>query len=700
MHSTIIPGESIKKINFLATMPVVMTLSIILIFILGISIYFTAANIEAESNNREIQLIQNGINIEISRVNGGVESQTLWDDAVLHLDKRLDKGWAKQYLTEYLWANGGYNLVFVLDGADHAVFATLDRQFIITDQFEGLRDQLKTVIQSVRAQEIQRGPLSKGDPRVPTPIRGHAIVRLGDALFIATADLVQPDNSIGAAPSKRGAVLVAGQRIDGSFLKKIENQYLIHDLSNVPVGEKPKAGTLSFIVGKASDPTAFQLAWKRNSPTAKLILTAGPALAAVFLALASAPILVSMSGRRERELKTASEAARLASQAKSAFLATLSHEIRTPMNGIIGLAHMMRRDELVAAQRERLDTILASSQALVSILNDTLDLSKIEAGKLDLETEPFDLKDVAFGARNAFAAIASQKGVSLNVAFNETDSTIYLGDAQRIRQILHNLISNAVKFTDEGKIDINIYAKENHVTLIVADTGCGISPGRIDHLFEKFVQEDASTTRRYGGTGLGLAICRELSTAMGGTIAVESQQGFGTSFKVELPLKRTSRAPGSMTEPDVATPRLAAEGADGLKVLVAEDNAINQQVVVALLGELGIKPSVVDDGEKALDAWSRSDWDIILLDVCMPVMDGPTACRRIRSREITEGRRRTQIIALTANVMQHQVQDYFDAGMDHIVAKPIQVSDLFKALEASVETAWSDTSAQVGVRPA
>jgi len=696
MQTATPPTGKFSKLQLLATTPVVMAVSVVLIFLMGLSIYFTAARIETESSAREIQLIQNGINIEISRVNGGVESQTLWDDAVLHLDNKLDKHWAKQYLTEYLWANGGYNLVFVLDGEDRPIFATYDRQYIGTEQFEGLRGQLSSVIQSVRAQEIKRGPLLKGDPRVPTPIRGHAIVRMGTALFIATADLVQPDNSIGAAPSRRGAVLVAGQRIDKNFLKKIEDQYLIHDLSNIPVGEKPKPGQLSFVVGKASDPTAFQLAWKRNSPTAKLILTAGPALAAVFLALASAPVLVSFSGRRQRELKTASEAARLASQAKSAFLATMSHEIRTPMNGIIGLAHMMRRDELIESQRERLDTILASSQALVSILNDTLDLSKIEAGKLDLESEPFDLKEIAWGARNAFAAIATQKGVSLNVAFKGNGSTIYLGDAQRIRQILHNLISNAVKFTDHGKIDLNIEAQESAIALTVSDTGCGISSARIDQLFEKFVQEDASTTRRYGGTGLGLAICRELSSAMGGTIGVESQQGVGTCFRVELPIQQTKRAPARVPEADIVTATLAAEGADGLKVLVAEDNMVNQQVVVALLSELGITPSVVDDGEKALHAWSQSEWDVILLDVCMPVMDGPTACRRIRSREVSEGRRRTQIIALTANVMQHQLQDYFDAGMDHIVAKPIQVAELFKALEASVETSWSNAIEPVG----
>ena len=682
----------------LTTTPIVMSISVILIFLMGVSIYFTAEKIEAESNNREIQLIQNGLKIEISRVNGGVESQTLWDDAVLHLDNQLDRNWAKQYLTEYLWTNGGYNLIFVLDGNDRPVYATYDRAFIDATRFEAFREQLKTVIQSVRTQEIRRGMLAKGDARVPTPIRGHAIVRMNDALFITTADLIQPDNSIGAAPSRRGAILVAGQRIDKNFLKKIENQYLIHDLSNIPVSEKPKSGNLSFIVGQAKDPTSFQLTWKRNSPTSKLILTAGPALAAVFLALASAPVLVSLSGRRERELKTASEAARLASQAKSSFLATLSHEIRTPMNGIIGLAYMMRQGELIEAQRERLDTILASSRALVSILNDTLDLSKIEAGKLELESEPFDIREVAFGARNAFAAIAAQKGVALNVAVSEDDAAVYLGDAQRVRQILHNLISNAVKFTDTGKIDLAIETNETNFTVIVSDTGCGISPNRVDQLFEKFVQEDASTTRRFGGTGLGLAICRELSTAMGGSITVESQQGVGTSFRVELPLMRTSRAPEHAFEPQTGATGLAAEGSNSLKVLVAEDNAINQQVVVALLGELGITPSIVDDGQKALNAWSQSEWDVILLDVCMPVMDGPTACRRIRSREISEGRRRTQIIALTANVMQHQIQDYFDAGMDHIVAKPIQVSELFKALEASFETTGSDSSTPLGIK--
>lgn len=216
-----------KILTKITTTPIVMAGSILLIFLMGVSIYVTASRIESESNIREVQLIQNGLNIEIARVNGGVESQTLWDDAVLHLDNKLDAKWAKQYLTEYLWANGGYNLIFVLNGSNKPNYATLDRQSIDPLQFEDLRGQLTSVIETVRAKEARRGPLNKGDPRVPTPIRDHAIVRLGSALFITTADLIQPDNSIGAAPSRRGAILVAGQRIDKEFLSKIEQQYLI-----------------------------------------------------------------------------------------------------------------------------------------------------------------------------------------------------------------------------------------------------------------------------------------------------------------------------------------------------------------------------------------------------------------------------------------------------------------------------------------
>ena len=673
-----------RSVKFLNPVSLVLVGSLVLIAMMVTSIALTASNIEHEFDSREKGLIENGIKIEIARVNGGVESQTLWDDAVLHLDNKLDPRWAKQYLTEYLWANGHYDLVYVLDRDDRPVYATEDRQPVGLQAFEALRARLVPTIASVRQREAARGPMVLGDPRVPVPIRDQAIVRSGKDRFIITADLVQPDNSIGAAPSRRGAILLAGQRIDSIFLHKIEQQYLIHDLRMVPVDQGARPGELSFQVGDASDPASFRLAWKRNSPTAKLLLTAGPPLLMVLLALASAPLMVMVSDRRNQKLKTSAEAAKMASLAKSGFLATMSHEIRTPMNGILGMARIMKGGALPHVQRERLDIILESSEALIAILNNALDLSKIESGKLELENEPFALAELAQAARNAFSAIAIQQDLELVVQVSPEAAGAFRGDAHRIRQVLHNLLSNAIKFTQHGGITLKVDASGGMARFVVSDTGCGISPDRIDKLFEKFVQEDASTTRRYGGSGLGLAICRELTEARGGGVSVTSELGRGTTFTVTLPLEPCEIPSVLVQAPSADEPRISAEAADTLRVLVAEDNAINQRVIVAILEQVGVSPTVVEDGVQAVAAWGSARWDLILMDVCMPVMDGVVASRRIRGLEASGGHERTPIIALTANVMSHQLEEYRQAGMDGVVAKPILVSELFSAIEQAL----------------
>ena len=673
--------RSVKRLN-----PVTLVLvgSLVLITMMVVSIALTASNIEHEFDSREEGLIENGIKIEIARVNVGVESQTLWDDAVLHLDNTLDPKWAKQYLTEYLWANGHYDLIYVLDRNDRPVYATEDRDPLSLQHFDDLKARLAPAIASVRRREAARGPMAKGDPRVPVPIRDQAIVRSGNDRFIITADLVQPDNSIGAAPSRRGAILLAGQRIDSIFLHRIEQQYLIHDLRMVPVDQRGRPGELSFLVGDAKDPASFRLAWTRNSPTAKLLMTAGPPLLMVVLALASAPLMVMVSDRRNRKLTTTAEAARLASHAKSSFLATMSHEIRTPMNGILGMARIMKGSALADEQRERLDIILESSEALIAILNNALDLSKIESGKLELENEPFALDELVQAARNAFSAIAIQQALDLTVQVAPAAAATFRGDAHRIRQILHNLLSNAIKFTQQGGIVLKVDVSDGLAEIIVSDTGCGIAPDRIDRLFEKFVQEDASTTRRYGGSGLGLAICKELAQAMGGTVRVTSEPGQGTTFTVTLPLERCEVQPEAEHVPAVDDPRFVQSAAGSLRVLVAEDNTINQRVIRAILEQIGIVPRIVEDGTEAIAAWGSAPWDLILMDVCMPVMDGVVASRRIRGLEAADGRVRTPIIALTANVMSHQIDEYREAGMDEVVAKPILVGDLYAAIERAL----------------
>jgi len=384
----------------------------------------------------------------------------------------------------------------------------------------------------------------------------------------------------------------------------------------------------------------------------------------------------------EKAAAEAAEAkAEAANQAKSAFLATMSHEIRTPLNGVLGMAQAMAAERLPAAQRQRLAVVRESGEALHAILNDLLDLAKIEAGRLELEAIDFDLAQTVGAAGQAFSAIAAQRGLSLEVEV-EDGLGVRLGDPTRVRQILQNLVSNALKFTEKGGVSITACADGDGVAISVRDTGVGMDAATLTRLFERFTQADSSTTRRFGGTGLGLSICRQLSALMGGAISAQSEPGVGSVFTVRLPLPRTGDA-GPANAVEAATTAPAA----GLRILVAEDNRTNQLVIQTLLGQVGITPAVVGDGREAVEAWTAGDFDLVLMDVQMPQMDGPTAAGEIRRLERKTGRARTPILALTANAMTHQIAEYLAAGMDGHVAKPIHVEDLFAKIEAALTPA-------------
>jgi signal transduction histidine kinase/CheY-like chemotaxis protein len=629
------------------------------------------------------------------RVVADITTTTVWDQAYYILRPGGDVAWADSEIGSYYANNRGHHVTLAIDDQNRPFYAWKGKARVDANSLATFERDAMPVIDKVRAKELhgheheRTVDLGVSDPGLAHTAGG--LVRSEGILYLVGVSNVVRESADAPHEDGPGILVISAQRVD-SMLPRLNEQLRVTKAHVVPAVGK---GENSIPLVDASGKTISFLAWEAQRPGMAALQQALPVVAISLLILLGIGALLALHvrhiareldaeelGHRDavRALIKARDRAEDANMAKSHFLANMSHEIRTPLNGVLGMVQVMERSGLDGPNAERLEIIRHSGETLLTVLNGILDLSKIEAGRFELDIREFDLSEMVEAACQPFANLAAQKDLEFHIDIHHDALGIWQGDPMRLRQVLSNLAANAVKFTTEGEVCVEVERTIKGLRFCVRDTGMGIPSDRVSALFEKFVQADSSMSRRFGGTGLGLAICREFVDIMGGRLAVQTQEGHGSTFAFELPLPRLRDA-----DPHAVTPTPKVSEVMPLRILAAEDSKPNQLVLKALLEPLGAELHIVSDGKEAVKAYQNGDFDLVLMDIQMPHMNGIDATRAIRKAEQKQRRSPTPIIALSANVMGEQIRDYMAAGMDGYVAKPIDATALIDAIQQALE---------------
>ncbi len=641
-------------------------------------------------------LIANAVDRIGARVISDMTPVTVWTEAYEKLRPGGDQTWADDEVGSFFANNRGIERTVGVDAADRPFYAWDGDGRADPAALSGFLADAAPLIRRVRTQNAARtadsSNVQANDPALADTARG--IVTSGGVRYLVGVSTITPtDNSV---PRRAGGpnLLIAAQALDSRMLFSLRRM----NVRDPAVASKASRRAAAVALIDVNGRHVGEITWRPEHPSLTAVRSVLPALALALLAFC---VVMGVLGwqilRVTRELDAyeaahetamtaladARDRAEAANVAKSQFLANMSHEIRTPLNGVLGMAQVLARADLPAHAREKVEVIRSSGEMLLSLLNDVLDLSKIEAGRMEVETETFELAALAEAVTRPFAEAAWRKGVAFVVDVEPAARGLWTGDAGKLRQMLGNLVSNAVRFTADGGVRVTLSRTARGLACAVADTGAGIAADQLGGLFQRFSQVDPSLTRRFGGTGLGLAISRELAELLGGSIAAESVEGAGSTFRFELPFAWAGApAPKLEREPAQVRPEPPSRGV--LKVLAAEDNATNRTLLTAMLEPIGVSLRMVEDGAQAVEAFRTGAFHLVLMDIQMPVMNGVEATHAIRAIERVEHRTPTPILALSANAMRHQVEEYLAAGMDDHVAKPIQMPAFYAAIERAL----------------